>query len=255
MIAEVEGLVTRYLAWLQDKTEVRPAEGDWVAVTTPHLDRHNDQLVIYVRAVEGGFALTDDGYVIGDLQQSGCSLDTPKRRQLLALTLAGFGVRNEGDELVVDATAETFAVRKHNLLQAMLAINDLFYLAQPAVATLFVEDVTSWLDSWDIRHVDRLKLTGRSGYDHHFDFAIPRSRVRPERILQTINRPDRDAAQAMAFKWMDTRDVRSPEATAYALLNDQQHPVAQSVLDALRSYDVRTIMWSRRDEVREELAA
>ena len=34
----------------------------------------------------------------------------------------------------------------YNLLQAMLAINDLFYLAVPLVASLFYEDVVSWLD-------------------------------------------------------------------------------------------------------------
>ncbi len=32
MISEVEGLVARYMAWLQDRTEVRPAEGEWRVV-------------------------------------------------------------------------------------------------------------------------------------------------------------------------------------------------------------------------------
>lgn len=45
------------------------------------------------------------------------------------------------------------------------------------------------------------------------------------------------------------------DSRAYALLNDGEQPISSSVLDALRSYEVRPVMWSRRDEVRDELAA
>ena len=73
--------------------------------------------------------LTDDGYIIDDLQQCGCKLDNQKNQELLQMTLSGFGVQKEGNELQVHASAESFASRKHNLVQAMLAVNDMFYLA------------------------------------------------------------------------------------------------------------------------------
>lgn len=255
MIDEIQGLLRDYVSWLQDKTVVRQVSDEWVAVTTPHLDRHNDYVQIYVRKRDGGFVLSDGGYVIDDLEQGGCSLGTPKREELLRVTLAGFGVRNDGGKMVVDATPDNFAVRKHNLVQAMLAVNDLFYLAQPAVASLFYEDVVGWLDLNGIRHFDNFKLTGRTGYDHHFDFVIPKSATQPERILQTVNRPSRETAEATAFKWLDTREVRTPGSRAYAILNDQEHEVAPSVVDALRNYDVEAFLWSRRDEFGEQLAA
>ena len=50
--------------------------------TTPYLDRHNDQLQIYATKTNGHFALTDDGYIIQDLQSSGCDLKTERRRTL-----------------------------------------------------------------------------------------------------------------------------------------------------------------------------
>ena len=49
-------------------------------------------------------------------------------------------------ELQVTATSQNFARQKHNLLQAMLAVNDLFYLAQSFTSSLFYEDVVAWLD-------------------------------------------------------------------------------------------------------------
>lgn len=79
------------------------------------------------------------------------------------------------------------------------------------VASLFYEDGVAWLDLHDIRYTPKVKFTGKTGYDHLFDFVIPKSRRQPERIIQTINRPNRETAQAVVLAWVDTKEVRSPE--------------------------------------------
>jgi len=254
MIEEIRNLMDQYLTWLKERSVLREVS-DFVEVTTPYLDRHNDYLQFYVKRNKTGYVLTDDGYVIEDLQHSGCRLDSQKRQDLLKMTLNGFGVRLEGDALVVHATPDNFNLRKHNLVQAMLAVNDLFYLAVPMVASLFLEDVTAWLELYEIRHTPKVKFTGRSGFDHLFDFVIPKSRKAPERILQTINRPNRDTAQAVAFSWIDTKEVRPPDSRAFAFLNDSEQSPSNAVLEALSNYEVRPVLWSDRDAVREELAA
>jgi hypothetical protein len=58
----------------------------------------------------------------------------------------------------------------------MLAVNDMFVMAQPRVASFFFEDVRNFLDSQDIRYTARVKLAGKSGYDHGIDFLIPSRR-------------------------------------------------------------------------------
>lgn len=254
MINEIQDLIDRYLRWLKDKTVLRQIK-DWVEITTPYLDRHNDYLQIYARRDNNGFILTDDGYTIGDLTQSGCELESKKRKELLTITLNGFGVKLESDALMVHASPENFALRKHNLVQAMLAVNDLFYLAVPMVASLFLEDVTSWLNVYEVRYTPRVKFTGKTGYDYMFDFVIPASRKYPERILQAINRPKRNTAQAFAFSWIDTKDVRPANSLAYAFLNDSDHAPLSPVVDALKNYGVYPVLWSRREEVKEELVA
>jgi hypothetical protein len=254
MIGDIEKLLDDYAAWLRDKTVLRQID-DWVEITTPYLDRHNDYVQIYAKKANGSFTLTDDGHTIDDLEQSGCKLDSRKRQDLLKMTLNGFGVQAHGKALEVHATPDNFALRKHNLVQAILAVNDMFYLAVPMVASLFYEDVIAWLDLHDIRYTPKVKFTGKSGYDHLFDFVIPKSRQQPERIVQTINRPSRDTAQAIAFAWIDTKEVRSPESRAYALLNDSEQTLSQTVIEALLNYEVRAVPWSQRENVREELAA
>ncbi|TDI88210.1 MAG: DUF1829 domain-containing protein [Caldithrix sp.] len=255
MMEEIEKLIHQYTLWLKDKTTLKQVGENWVQITTPHLDRHNDCLQIYARKKDGGFTLTDDGYTIEDLLNSGCNLDTPKRQELLKMTISGFGIQNRKNALETYATRENFALKKHNLLQAMLAVNDLFFLAQPMISSLFYENVVEWLDTAEIRYTPKVKFTGKSGYDHMFDFVIPKSKVQPERILQTITRPSRDTAQALAFKWVDTKEVREPHSKAYAFLNDQEHAVAQGVIEALNNYDTIPVLWSERAGLRQELAA
>jgi hypothetical protein len=254
MIEEIQRLLDDYLAWLKEKTQLRQID-KWVEITTPYLDRHNDYIQIYARKSNGGYTLTDDGYTIGDLEQTGCKLNSSKRHDLLQMTLNGFGVHLADGRLEVHASTDNFSLRKHNLVQAMLAVNDMFYLAVPMVASLFYEDVVAWLDLYDIRYTPKVKFTGKTGYDHLFDFVIPKSRRQPERILQTINRPNRDTAQAVAFAWIDTREVRPPDSRAYAILNDSEQEISTPVMDALRNYDVRPVPWHERELVQEELAA
>lgn len=254
MIQEIQELLDDYLAWLKNKTLFRQID-QWVEITTPYLDRHNDYIQIYARKHPGGYILSDDGYTIADLEQSGCKLNSSKRQELLKMSLNGFGVKLNDQRLEVHASGDNFPLRKHNLVQAILAVNDLFYLAVPVIASLFYEDVVAWLDDNDIRFTPKAKFTGKTGYDHLFDFVIPKSRKQPERILQTINRPNRDTAQAVAFSWIDTKEVRAPDSKAYAILNDSEQMISAAVTDALRNYEVQPIPWKERHLALSELAA
>jgi hypothetical protein len=255
MVAEIERLVGDYREWLRQKTAIREIDSAWVEITTPYLDRHNDALQIYAKRSNGGFILTDDGHTIADLEASGCNLQTPKRQDLLKVTLNGFGIKLNHNALEVKATSDTFPSRKHDLVQAMLAVNDLFYLAQPVVESLFLEDVTAWLDMAEIRYIPNVKFTGISGYDHRFHFGIPKSKQEPERIVEAITRPTKESAADLIFRWTDTRDARSSDAKAYAILNDREHSVSSAVKDALSNYGISPVPWTRRFEAESRLAA
>jgi hypothetical protein len=255
MIKEISPLIDNYLRWIKDKTVLKGIDDKWTEITTPYLDRHNDCMQLYVGKEKSGYKLTDDGYIINDLENAGCVIDSPKRIELLNTTLGGFGVKLENKALTINATTENFPVKKHNMIQAMLAINDLFYLASPYVSSLFMEDVTQWLDTKDIRYTPKIKLSGKSGYDHLFDFVIPKSKKQPERILQALSNPKKETAESLVFKWMDTKDTRAPESNLFVLLNDTTNKVSPQIIDAFNNYELRTILWSERDKFTPLLAA
>ena len=254
MINEINILVNQYIEWLRDKTALRVI-GDSVEITTPYCDRHNDMIQIYAKKRNGGYDLTDDGYTIDDLEMSGCKLDTPKRQSILQLTLNGFGVQRVGDAFIVHTTAENFAHKKHNLIQAILAVNDLFYLAQASIASLFYEDVVSWLDLHDIRYTPSVKFTGFSNFDHSVHFVIPKSKQAPERLVEPIGKPNKDNTMNVVFKLDDIRRARAVESKSYALLNDSEMTIAPGILEALINYKVTPLLWSEREASLAELAS
>ena len=248
---ECEKLINSYVDWLRQGLSVEEVGGA-CELTTPFLDRHNDHLQVYAIRRNGNVVLSDDGYILSDLRTSGLEIDTPKRKMVLDSVLNGLGVRVENNQLLVEASTRNLGQRLHSLVQAMLAVNDMFVMAQPRVASFFFEDVSAFLDSHEIRYTARVKLAGKSGYDHGVDFLIPKSRSRPERILQAIAAPKKE--NVFAYLWIlnDTRAARASgseqEAEAYAFLNDQEQPVGGDVIEALNAYRVTPAVWSQRSQ-------
>lgn len=255
MIETISIHIDEYWSWLKERTHIRVVEEEWVEITTPFLDRHNDCLQIYVKKEGGFYTLTDGGAVIQDLELCGCDLSTERRQAALKTVTQGLGVKiGEDKSLFTMAGSGDFSMRKHRLVQAMLAVDDMFYTATPIVKSFFAEDVGLWLDKNNIRYITSVKFTGKSGYDHAFEFAIPRSSRYPERILQSINNPRKNAAELFAFKWMDTVEARPRESKAYVVLNDAEE-VSPGVMDAFRNYNITPVLWSRRVEIENELVA
>ena len=250
---DVEKLLASYVAWLKDKTKIKTVENDWIEITTPFLDRHNDYLQIYTKKIGNEFQLTDDGAILEDLLLSGCDVSTPKRRKLLEITLNGLGVELSNRKLLVKASQVDFPQKKHDLIQAMLAVNDMFFLAQPTVTSVFFEDVSEWFDESQIRYSPHIRFSGKSGFTHSFDFVIPKSSIQPERIVQLLNKPSRSNAEKLAFTWIDTKEIRNDNTKAFAFLNDQVPDGLDEVEHALKKYEIKPIRWSKRTEIRDEL--
>jgi hypothetical protein len=254
VVLMMNDLISRYYDWLKDKTHWREIN-NWFEITTPYLDHHNDCIQIYVKRQNGELILTDDGYTLTDLAQSGCEIDTPRRKALLTTTLNGFGVQQNADALEIRATNDNFPLRKHCFLQAILAVNDLFYVARANVESFFFEDVALWLDGADVRYTSRVNFIGRTHYNHQFDFVVPKSRRAPERMLRVINNPSRDTAQSTVFAWLDTKEVRPSDSQALAVLNDRDRKISDAVQGAFSNYDIAVIPWSKRETFLERLAA
>lgn len=253
LVEEATEYVASYLSWL--KTNLRVTQLDGAAViSTPFLDRHNDEIEIFVERRGDHVVLSDDGYTLRDLASSGVDLSSGTRNSHLRRILAGFGVSVEGDELVVRATSSEFGQKKHNLLQAILSVDDLYVTAHEQVLQFFREDVEKFLLSSRVPVFPDLKLSGKSGFDHHFDIGLPASPSSPVRVLQTVNNLRKESVSSLAFAVRDVRDARGVDALgAYAMINDSEKAPKPEHLSALQAWGIKPLLWSKRQDCVSEL--
>lgn len=266
----IDTLIENYYSWLKSETEWKNID-EWIEITSPYLDRNNDYIQIYLKKEGTNYLLTDDGETIGGLKEEGCNLNSSKRQQLLQLTLRGYGVKEESGQLQIKiASIDNFPICKHSLVQAILAVNDMFYTASPHVASLFLEDVKQWLEDSKIRYSERVSFTGLSNYTRSFDFLIPKSSKQPERLIKTINNPIKNSADSIIMDWLDTKDMRPQESKLYAFINDKKsisklnvknnigldsQSAIGKVSDAIKQYKIEPILWSKKHKIKNELVA
>lgn len=245
--------VTSYLAWLKSQFSCRQTDR-CTEITTPFLDHHNDQIQIYAVPTVDGWSLTDAGETLSDLEMSGVRFESAKRKAQLHEVLQGFGVTLRDGELTVSADTQSQLRQMNNLIQAVLAVNDFFCLAQPSVYQFFTEDVSQWLDEKAIRFSPQVAFSGKSTLSHHYDFLIPKSKQSPERLLKVMNTPSRDYAKQVAFSWIDTRETRLTASECFVLLNDAEG-IPSGVLTSLKQYDIVPVPWGEREQFTERLAS
>lgn len=248
-------IIDEYLKWIKDNTLIKSIEeGKICSISTPFLDRHNDNIEIYTVKKEGLIKLTDNGYTIDDLKMSGFEINTPKRESILKVILNGYGVRLSGNEIFIETTINSVGQKKHYLLQAILAVNDMFNLSQETVYSLFKEDVELFFRSQGIVFSKDIKLTGKSGFDHNIDFLIPSFQDKPERLIKAINTARKDNILSSIMAFNDINQLRESRTKNYVIYNDIEKEVPREVIYALESYEVKHIPWSEKEFYLEEFS-
>ena len=150
--------------WLRKEITVATF-GEYVELTTPYLDRFNDYLQIYAKQnPDGTITITDDGYIIGSLISSGMTFKKGSNRQKMLEKIASkYNVSILDEEIVVTATAHNFPQKKHMMVQAMLAVDDLFVVSAENVKNMFLEDIRIYFDANEIYYSSDFSLVGKTG--------------------------------------------------------------------------------------------
>lgn len=249
-----QSIIDSYIDWIRDNSSIKIIADDNICeITTPFLDRHNDHLQIYVKKNQNTFFLTDDGYTLNDLKLSGVELDTPKRDKIFKTMLNGYGVKDgEKNELYAEAVLANIGQKKHNLLQAILSVNDIYTLSTENILSLFKEDVERYFLANEIFYSKDIKITGKSGFDHNIDFIISATRSKPERLIRAINNPKKDTVLSAIMAFNDIQAIREQKTNNIIIYNDMVNPPIPEVINALKSYQIIDLAWSKREEYMSE---
>ena len=247
-------LKEKYIGWLEDEITVNKIN-EYIEVTSPFLDRYNDYLQVYAKLEnDNEIILTDDSYIINNLEISGIDMKSSKRKQLLQSFLNKISVKLEDNALVTKASIEDFPQKILFLMQAMLNVDDMFMLSQNKVASLFLEDVKNFLDKKDIFYTKDVNFVGKSGFLYNYEYLIQRTRNKPERLCKVINNPTKQNFESTMFMWNDTKETRENNSQLIVFLNDENR-IDTNIIDGFKKYDVDTILWSERDKHIDKLTA
>lgn len=251
----------QYFNWIKEKTTVfQGHNSDWMVIETPLIGAFNDKIALYAKQESQGIILSDDGETLRNLELCGAAIArSPQRKELLGRILANYGVKLVNEELRVHAGAANFPQSKHNLLQAIVEINDLHVLAKHNVTSAFRDDVMGYLDEQQLIYTPQFIARGTTGLEFTFDFQIAgRSE---EKILQAFNTLNKQNVTTFLYGLEDIRESREKathkKLRSLALLNDVEREIDPQFTDALAVKGADLIYWSARHspENREKLKA
>jgi hypothetical protein len=243
--------VDDYYNWLREKTFIqKDSNTDWFLINTPFVGAFNDTIEIYAQKKGNHLRLSDNGETMSNLELQGLHIQGSKRRRaILDTILLNYGVRAESDELTIEANIENFSQSKHNFLSAIIEINDLYVLSKHNVASIFKEDVRTYLDSHDIIYTPDFISKGATGLEFNFDFQI--AKKNKEIVIKSFNTVNKSNLSTFLFSWDDIKPVREKitkkDVNAIAIINNIDKEVRTEFLDALKAKNADYILWSERE--------
>ena len=248
-----------YIKWLKSNIFENNLPDGTVELTMPFLDRHNDHIQIYIQKSNSNYKVSDFGYTINDLKISGINFETDKRKELLRFNVLRHGINyNEADEsLYIECNDLDLPIAQHKLMQAMLDIDDMFYLSTPNVKSIFFDEVVSFFDKNSIYYSENIQIQGKSGLSFTYDFMLQRNKNNNERLIKLMNSPSKNSTERYLFQWTDTQKMRNFNKNDltefYVIINDSNEKIA-NVTSAFETYGILPIPWTKIDNFVKKLA-
>ena len=245
---DIQKMINDYANWLKSEITFN-SYGEYIELTTPYFDRFNDYLQIYVKQdATGRITLTDDGYIIGNLLSSGVSFRSgSKRKWLIDKIIRNYSLQLVENAITAVASSQDFPQKKHSMVQAMLAIDDMYEVSPENVKSFFIEDIQIFLDANEIYYSKDFSLVGKTGSLYTYEFHFQRTKSMQERFCKAINKMRESNRNLTIFNWIDTQEKRNNEGQLIVLLNDEYH-INASDIEALRSYSIEPVLFSHRNE-------
>lgn len=246
----IDALIENYFVFIKERTLISTnSSSDWIEISTPFIGLFNDTVDIYAKKEGKKIFLSDDGNTLRDLELSGLEISrSPKRKEILDRILINYGVQVSNEELITEATERDFPQKKLNLISAISETADMYYLAKHTVASIFREDVKSYLDEQEVVYTPYFISKGSTGLEFTFDFQIASRNT--EIVIKSFNTVNKMNLPHFLFTWDDIKKVREQqtqkEIRGLAVINDIDRDVSDEYLSALDNKGAQYILWSQR---------
>ena len=141
---------------------------------------------------------------------------------------------------------------KHNFLQGLLMIDDMFLTSHNRVMSYFLSDVMDFFKIKEIYASPNISIMGYSEIEHKFDFLISKNKKHEERLIKVINNlQNRDKFMATIYAF---KDVEERGAEDFIIYNDLNKPLSDEYLKALELQKISPLAWSEKEQWHKNLS-
>ncbi|KIX91010.1 hypothetical protein TP70_04635 [Staphylococcus microti] len=246
-------LKKEYVTWYEKELEFSDLSSNTVRIDTPFKDSALDNIVIYALYDQSSntITLSDDGYTIFGLERNGIFINKSKeRKKAFEEHLSAYGVmyNHSTDDIFIKTNYKNFNLSKHNLLQCLIFINDMYVLSKSRVQNIFSESVASKLDEHNISYGRDLPIIGTSGIVHSFDFFISANKNQKEKFINVISNPNNSMViKSKLTDAMQARKIKRHRPNEFVfILNDAKEINIQNE-KFLNENEINTINYSELD--------
>jgi hypothetical protein len=234
-----------YLNFLKSNLSVKKIETAH-EIVLPFEDHIGDSIVCYVddKKENGMFLVSDDGYIINNLIDTGINIDkkSSRRKTIEQICMLSGVSLSDDNEMTVLSSEKDLPSKVHQLAMTMLQIDDMYLTNTVRTTSYFLEDVTNFFIKNDIYFSDNVSFVGRSGLTQKFDLCFQRNKNHNERLCKAINNPTRDSLTTTVFAWLDIEKTRN-DAKCIVILNDA-HTIKSDIVQGFKQYGIMTVPFS-----------
>ncbi len=238
-----------FVNWLSAETSIKDIGNGKCQLSVPLLDRHNDYLQMVIEHTnDGKLLISDDGYMIHDLELYGIDISTRKRSYKADRLVKAYGAKiDDTRRIVVESTTDEYPARMAMLIQAMLTIGDLLAVDKANVDNVFKQEVEMYFRDHRVTYDVPPSFTGITGLRHNFDFEVRSSATSRIKLIKTINSPSAKTVKSAIFSCIDLNEIDKETYSPVAVLNDREDDVSTDLVEALSSYNINAVLWSERN--------
>ncbi|HLS08003.1 DUF1828 domain-containing protein [Lentibacillus sp.] len=245
----IDQLKKEYLEWTQQRIRLEESN-EFVEIITPFVDMHHDYISLFFINESEKYKLTDDGYVIDELESLGVDVGTSqKRNQFFKSTLNVFGINFDKatSELYVEFNnLSEYPEAQQRLIQCVMRVSDMMLTSRNRIISFFTEDIANFFLDKDVFFNESPSFIGRSGRNQTFEFALPKSKKVKPKLIKAVNNPTPDAFRDPLLAFIDVQQTKSDHGFI-VLANDVNAELSSQFVEPLKNYNINVLPWSDRE--------
>ncbi|WP_179867327.1 DUF1828 domain-containing protein [Terribacillus saccharophilus] len=243
-----DSLKQEYMDWMNKQIKIHDNE-DFIEIQTPFVDMHHDYISLIFTKLNNSFKLSDDGYIIDELDQMGVSLNQKgKRYDFFEMTLKTFGInfsKSTGELYVEFKSLREFPERQHRLIQCILKVIDMLLTTREKTISFFTEDIENFFIENNVLYNEGPSYMGKSSVSQVFDFALPKSKKSYPKLIKAVNKPSAQSYKDPLFSFIDIQDFKS-DHEFLVLANDTETKISDKFIEPFNNYNIKVLRWTDR---------